>query len=345
MCARVPRAPDLADVCVCPHSHPPNLALSAHTCGVFGGLRTHIPRIWHEGRHAAPAARVPSRRNRGATARCAIGGGRNRAPVLEWGQARGGEDVMRVLGMGPTELLMVLVPILLTQVVPWVLFVVLTVLAIRWFLRQERASQDPKDVAARRSLGEVLRAHRERCKMTQELVAEKLGVSRQAVSKWEQGKSEAEHVQPGEARAPLWRGPGRPPARGGGVVARRWPLRRVVPLGRRRPSRPGCPPAGFTRFWAKRLMLDGSVGEKNIKFVAHNPLRRGKTAPRRLRVPSRHKTCCPKPCGLSQERLAASTAGRKTQTPPFAAFAAASSPWDRRWGITTSRELTSEEAP
>lgn len=97
---------------------------------------------------------------------------------------------MRMLGMGPTELLMVLVPILLTQVVPWVLFMVLMILAIRWFLRQERASQDPKDVAARRSLGEVLRAHRERCKMTQELVAEKLGVSRQAVSKWEQGKSE-----------------------------------------------------------------------------------------------------------------------------------------------------------
>lgn len=35
--------------------------------------------------------------------------------------------------------------------------------------------------------GEVLRAERTRCKMTQEFVAESLGVSRQAVSKWENG--------------------------------------------------------------------------------------------------------------------------------------------------------------
>ena len=94
-----------------------------------------------------------------------------------------------ILGMGPTELLIIL-PLILGRVVPWVLFVVLLVLAIRWFLRQERADKSPETVAARRSLGEVLRDHRERCKMTQELVAEKLGVSRQAVSKWEQGKTE-----------------------------------------------------------------------------------------------------------------------------------------------------------
>lgn len=83
-----------------------------------------------------------------------------------------------------------MIPILLIRALPWILFVVLCVLAIRWFLSQERLSKDPKDVAVRRSLGEVLRAHRERCKMTQELVAQKLGVSRQAVSKWEQGASE-----------------------------------------------------------------------------------------------------------------------------------------------------------
>ena len=95
-----------------------------------------------------------------------------------------------IYGMGPTELVTILFPILLFRVVPWVLFIVLLVLAIRWFLRQEKADKSPETVAVRRSLGEVLRAHRERCKMTQELVAEKLGVSRQAVSKWEQGKTE-----------------------------------------------------------------------------------------------------------------------------------------------------------
>lgn len=95
-----------------------------------------------------------------------------------------------IYGMGPAELVMILFPILLFRVVPGVLFIVLLVLAIRWFLRQEKADKSPETVAARRSLGEVLRAHREGCKMTQELVAEKLGVSRQAVSKWEQGKTE-----------------------------------------------------------------------------------------------------------------------------------------------------------
>lgn len=94
-----------------------------------------------------------------------------------------------IYGMGPTELILILIP-LLVYVIPWVLFVVLLVLAIRWFLRQERADKSPETVAVRRSLGEVLHAHRERCKMTQELVAEKIGVSRQAVSKWEQGKAE-----------------------------------------------------------------------------------------------------------------------------------------------------------
>ena len=35
-----------------------------------------------------------------------------------------------------------------------------------------------------------LKAHRTRCKMTQEFVAEAIGVSRQAVSKWESGASD-----------------------------------------------------------------------------------------------------------------------------------------------------------
>ena len=42
----------------------------------------------------------------------------------------------------------------------------------------------------RSALGEVLKQHREECKMTQEFVAESVGVSRQAVSKWENGTSD-----------------------------------------------------------------------------------------------------------------------------------------------------------
>ena len=41
-----------------------------------------------------------------------------------------------------------------------------------------------------RSLGEALKENRTRCKMTQEFVAESIGVSRQAVSNWESGTSD-----------------------------------------------------------------------------------------------------------------------------------------------------------
>lgn len=95
----------------------------------------------------------------------------------------------KIFGMDPSEFVMVLI-LWLLQALPWILLVVLAILAIRWFLRQERERKDPERVAVRRSLGEVLKSHRERCKMTQELVAEKIGVSRQAVSKWESGAAE-----------------------------------------------------------------------------------------------------------------------------------------------------------
>lgn len=42
----------------------------------------------------------------------------------------------------------------------------------------------------KKSLGEALKENRVRCNMTQEFVAEQLGVSRQAVSKWENGTSD-----------------------------------------------------------------------------------------------------------------------------------------------------------
>ncbi len=52
-----------------------------------------------------------------------------------------------------------------------------------------------KDVRAekmqtKKSLGEALKEHRTSNKMTQEFVAETIGVSRQAVSKWENGTAD-----------------------------------------------------------------------------------------------------------------------------------------------------------
>ena len=59
-------------------------------------------------------------------------------------------------------------------------------------LKKYNGSQEVRKEKAevRRSLGEVLKEHRVRCKMTQEFVAESLGVSRQAVSKWETGTAD-----------------------------------------------------------------------------------------------------------------------------------------------------------
>ena len=69
--------------------------------------------------------------------------------------------------------------------------VVVIVLLIRALLKYLRSDTPRKeDAATRRSLGETLRNHRTRCQMTQEFVASSLGVSRQAVSKWENGTAD-----------------------------------------------------------------------------------------------------------------------------------------------------------
>ena len=71
------------------------------------------------------------------------------------------------------------------------LFVKLMILvfrALRKYLDSE--PQRREETILRRSLGEVLKEHRTRCAMTQEFVAEAMGVSRQAVSKWENGTAD-----------------------------------------------------------------------------------------------------------------------------------------------------------
>ena len=54
----------------------------------------------------------------------------------------------------------------------------------------DNGPQRKEEEILRRSLGEVLKDHRSRCGMTQEFVAESMGVSRQAVSKWENGTAD-----------------------------------------------------------------------------------------------------------------------------------------------------------
>ncbi len=90
------------------------------------------------------------------------------------------------------------IPVLWITVINILLFLVkaaavifLVVLLIRALLKYQRSGEVRKETAqACRSLGEALKAQRIRHKMTQEFVAERLGVSRQAVSKWESGASD-----------------------------------------------------------------------------------------------------------------------------------------------------------
>lgn len=66
--------------------------------------------------------------------------------------------------------------------------IVLIIRALLQYIKSKDVRQEKSEV--RKSLGEALKAHRTRCKMTQEFVAETIGVSRQAVSKWESGASD-----------------------------------------------------------------------------------------------------------------------------------------------------------
>ena len=65
---------------------------------------------------------------------------------------------------------------------------VLVILALLKYLRTKDVQEEKRIV--KKSLGETLKEYRTKCKMTQEFVAESIGVSRQAVSKWEQGVSD-----------------------------------------------------------------------------------------------------------------------------------------------------------
>ena len=71
------------------------------------------------------------------------------------------------------------------------IFVYLFILLIKALRKYLKSGEKRKEASAvRKSLGEALKEHRTRCMMTQEFVAEQLGVSRQAVSKWENGTSD-----------------------------------------------------------------------------------------------------------------------------------------------------------
>lgn len=70
-------------------------------------------------------------------------------------------------------------------------FIFLVVLIVKALLKYLKSGEVRKEKAiVCRSLGKALKEHRVQSHMTQEFVAERLGVSRQAVSKWENGSSD-----------------------------------------------------------------------------------------------------------------------------------------------------------
>lgn len=95
--------------------------------------------------------------------------------------------------MGATRVIIILVAVL--YVLFWiavsagiVYLFILIVKALKKYVNSKEVREEKKAVA--KSLGEALKENRIRCQMTQEFVAETLGVSRQSVSKWENGSSD-----------------------------------------------------------------------------------------------------------------------------------------------------------
>ena len=69
-----------------------------------------------------------------------------------------------------------------------VYFISLVVRALRKYINSADMRYEKAEI--RKTLAELLKENRIRCKMTQEFVAEAIGVSRQAVSKWENGSAD-----------------------------------------------------------------------------------------------------------------------------------------------------------
>lgn len=90
-----------------------------------------------------------------------------------------------------TRIILVTIIMILINTIVFGCIIFLFVLLVKALCKYLRSGEVRKEKSSvRKSLGEALKEHRIRCQMTQEFVAERLGVSRQAVSKWENGTSD-----------------------------------------------------------------------------------------------------------------------------------------------------------
>ncbi len=81
--------------------------------------------------------------------------------------------------------ILILLVVVISAIVIYLMIII--VKALKKYISSSKIREEKNDIA--KSLGEIIKQHRINCKMTQEFVAESLGVSRQAVSKWETGAS------------------------------------------------------------------------------------------------------------------------------------------------------------
>ena len=91
-----------------------------------------------------------------------------------------------IIALAPATILVTLINLVLLGGIIY-LFVLL-IKALKKYIKSSEVRQEK--AATAQSLGQALKEKRIQCNMTQEFVAEHLGVSRQAVSKWESGASD-----------------------------------------------------------------------------------------------------------------------------------------------------------
>ena len=91
------------------------------------------------------------------------------------------------MGILPFGLLFQIISVILLGT--FIFVIVLVIRALKKYLKSSTVKNE-EEIYIKKTLGETLKEYRINNKMTQEFVAESLGVSRQAVSKWESGATE-----------------------------------------------------------------------------------------------------------------------------------------------------------
>jgi len=93
--------------------------------------------------------------------------------------------------MNMISVIWILGGIVLLGIIAIALLVMVIVFAVKSSKKHNSTNEiQLEQTEMKRTLGEKIKDHRVCCNMTQEYVAETVGVSRQAVSKWETGTSE-----------------------------------------------------------------------------------------------------------------------------------------------------------